>query len=76
MAKAKHMTRSRLIQIWFAAVALVVVAALALGAAVTVSTGAMWLALALVPAVVVLLLWPGVQPPTASEVIHGTDRRN
>lgn len=72
---AIHMTRSRLIQIWFAGVALVVVAALALRAALTVSTGAMLLALALAPALLVLLLWPGVQPPTASEVIHGTDRR-
>ena len=73
---AIHMTRSRLIQIWFAAVALIVVAALALGAAVTVSTGAMLLALTLAPAVLVLLLWPGVQLPTASEVLHGTDRTN
>jgi hypothetical protein len=73
---ATHMTRSRLIQIWFAAVVLVVVAAIALGAAVTVSTGAMLLALALAPAVLVLLLWPGVQLPTASEVLRGTDRTN
>jgi hypothetical protein len=70
-----HMTRSRLIQMWFALVVFVVVAAVAFGAAVTVSTGAMLLALALAPALLVLLLWPGVQPPTASEVIHGTDRR-
>ena len=61
---------------WFAAVALVVFAALALGAAVTVSTGAMLLALALAPALLVLLLWPGVQPLTAPEVIHATDRKN
>lgn len=72
----KPMTRSRVLQIWFAAVAVVVVATIAFGAAVTVSTGAMLLALALVPALLVLLLWPGVQPPTASQVLHGTDRRN
>jgi branched-subunit amino acid permease len=70
-----HMTRPKLIQIWFAAVAFVVIATVAFGAAVTVSTAAMLLALALVPPVLVLLLWPGIQPPTASEVIHGTDRR-
>jgi hypothetical protein len=73
---AIHLTRSSLIQIWSAAIALVVVAALALGAAVTVSTGAMLLALALAPAVLVLLLWPGIQLPTASHVLHGTDRTN
>jgi hypothetical protein len=64
-----------LIQVWFAAVALVVVAGVAFGAAVTVSTGAMLLALSLVPPAIVLLLWPGVQPLTAAEVLHGRDRR-
>jgi hypothetical protein len=71
-----HMTRSRLIQMWLALVVFVVVAGVAFGAVVTLSTGAMLLALALAPALIVLLLWPGVQPPTASEVIHDTDRRN
>ena len=45
----KDITRSRLIQVWFAAVALVVVAGVAFGATMTVSTGAMLLALSLVP---------------------------
>ena len=67
-------TRSRVIQVWFAAVVLVVVAAVAFGAAVTVGTGVLLLALCLVPPVIVLVLWPGVQPQTASEVLHG-DRR-
>jgi hypothetical protein len=71
----KDMTRSRLIQAWFAGVALVVVAGVAFGAAVTVGTGAMLLALSLVPPAIVLLLWPGVQPLTAAEVLHGRDRR-
>ncbi len=56
-------------------VALVVVAGVAFGAAVTVGTGAMLLALSLVPPAIVLLLWPGVQPLTAAEVLHGRDRR-
>jgi fatty acid desaturase len=71
-----RMTRSRLITTWYAAVALVVVAALALGAAVTVSTGAMLLALAIVPPVLVVMLWPVAQPLTASEVIDGANRRS
>lgn len=71
----KHITRSRLIQVWFAAVALAVVAGLVFGAAVTFTTGALLLALCLVPPAVVLLLWPGVQPLTAAEVLHGVDRR-
>jgi hypothetical protein len=71
----KDMTRSRLLQIWFAAVALVVVAVIALGAGVTIGTGAMLLALCLIPPAIVLLLWPGVQPPTVADVLHGVDRR-
>jgi hypothetical protein len=71
----KEMTRSRLIQVWFAAVALGVVAGVAFGAAVTVGTGAMLLALSLVPPAIVLLVWPGVEPLTAAEVLHSRDRR-
>jgi hypothetical protein len=71
----KDMTRSRLIQSWFAAVALVVVASVALGAAVTVSTGALLLALSLAPPAIMLMLWPGPQPATAAEVLYGADPR-
>jgi hypothetical protein len=71
-----NMTRSRVIQVWFAAVALVVVAAVALGASVTVGTGAMLLALCLVPPAIVLALWHGVQPPTAADVLHTVDPRS
>ncbi len=70
----KDITRSRLIQVWFAAVALVVVAGVAFGSTVTVSTWAMLLALSLVPPAIVFLLWPGVQPLTAADVVHGRDR--
>ena len=69
-------TRSRLIQIWFAAVALVVVAGVALGASVTVGTGAMLLALCLVPPAILLMLWPAVQPPTVAEVLHDAEGRS
>jgi hypothetical protein len=71
----RNMTRTRVIQVWFAAVALVVVAAAALGAKVNVGTGGMLLTLSLVPPLVVFLLWPRPQPLTAGDVIHGTDRR-
>jgi hypothetical protein len=71
----KDLTRSKLIQIWFAAVVLFVVAGFAVGASVNFGTGAMLLALSLVPPAIVLLLWPGVQPPTAGDVIRGADRR-
>lgn len=72
----RNMTRSRVIQVWFAAVALVAAAGVAFGVAMTLGTGAMLLALSFVPPAMVLLLWPGIQPPTAAEVIHGTSRRH
>ena len=72
----QDLTRVRLIQIWFVAVLLVVVASLALGVSVTLGTGAMLLLLCLVPPAIVLKLWPGSQQPTAGDVLRGTDRRN
>jgi len=71
----KDVTRSRLIQIWFAAVALVVVAGIALGVSVTGGTGAMLLALSLVPAFLILMLWPGRPAPTIAEVLYNGKRR-
>jgi len=71
----KDVTRSRLIQIWFAAVALVVVAGIALGVSVTGGTGAMLLALSLVPAFLILMLWPGRLAPTIAEVLYNGKRR-
>jgi len=71
----KNVTRSRLVQVWFAVVVLMVAIGAASGVAVTVGTGAVLLILSLVPAAIVLLLWPGVQPQTASEVLHGGNRR-
>ena len=72
----KNLTRSRVIQIWFAAVLLIVVACIAFGVGVTIGTGAMLLVMSLVPPAVVLLLWPGAQPPTIGEVLRGAERRN
>jgi len=72
----KDMTRSRLIQVWFAAVLLVAVAGMAFGMSVTASTGALLLAMSLVPPAVMLLLWPGVQSRTVGDVLRDTDRRD
>jgi hypothetical protein len=72
----RNLTRSKVIQVWFAAVALVVVAGIALGASMTIGTGVMLLALCFVPPVIVLMLWPSAQPPTAAEVLRGNDQRD
>lgn len=69
------MTRSRAIQVWFAAVLLIVVAGIALGVSMTIGTGVMLVALCFVPPAIVWVLWPGVPPPTVGEVLRGVDRR-
>jgi hypothetical protein len=69
----RDMSRSTVIAFWFAAVALIGVAVVTFGATVTAATAAMLFALSLVPPVIVFLLWPSAQPPTAAEVLRGRD---
>jgi len=71
-----NITRTRVIRVWLAAVALAVVAAVAFGADVTVGTAGLLLTLSLVPPLLVFLLWPEAQSLTAGDVIRGTDRRS
>jgi hypothetical protein len=71
----RNLTRSKLIQMWFAAVVVMIAACLAFGVNINVGTGGILMALSLVPPVIVMMLWPGEQPLTAAEVLRGTDRR-
>ena len=75
LTRETMMTRSRVIQFWFAAVLVVVVGGIAFGASVSVGTGAMLLALCLVPPAMIVMLWHGPQPPSTAEVLYGPDRR-
>jgi len=72
-ALLKDMTRPRLIQIWFTAVLLVVVAGIALGVSLTLGTGAILVALCLVPPVIIVMLWPDSQRRTVAEVIYDAE---
>jgi hypothetical protein len=65
-----NMTRSRVIQAWFAAVLLVAAAATALGVSMTIGTAALLLAMCLVPPVVVFMLWPSDSASSLAEVIR------
>ena len=69
-----NVSRARVIQVWFAAVALVFVAAGTFGADVTLATVGMTLALSVVPPIIIFLLWPRPQSLTAGEVLRGTER--
>ncbi len=70
-----NVTRSRVIQIWFAVVVLGAGAALALGVAVTLGTAALLLAMCLVPPGVVLMMWPADDTSTLAETIEDAKSR-
>lgn len=72
----KHTTRSKAIQLWFVAVALVAAAAVAAGATATFETAATLAALCLIPPAIMLMLWPRDLTTTAGDVIRGIDRRS
>jgi len=69
------LTRAKAIRAWFVAIALMIVAAIAIGVHVTIGTAAMMLALCLVPPIVALFVWPDVEPPTVSDIVHDRVRR-
>jgi hypothetical protein len=62
----------RVLQIWFAVVLLIVVAAIAMGVSVTIGTGALLLAMCLVPPAVLLMLWPSDAPTMAESIRDGS----
>ncbi|HVZ36642.1 MAG TPA: hypothetical protein VG963_29640 [Polyangiaceae bacterium] len=64
------MSRSKVIQIWFAAILLVAVAAIALGVTMTISTVALLVTMYLVPPALVVMLWPSDKTATMSEAIR------
>jgi hypothetical protein len=64
-----------MIQVWFGAVVLIVIVCMAFGVSMTIGTGAMLLIMSLVPPAVLLLLWPGIEPPTIGDVLRGGEQR-
>ncbi|HYM21741.1 MAG TPA: hypothetical protein VEU08_00970 [Vicinamibacterales bacterium] len=58
----KRLTRSKAIQIWFAAVGLVAAAAITFGANLTLGLWAVILGMCLVPPAMLFKLWPPAEP--------------
>jgi hypothetical protein len=69
------LTRMRVIQLWFVAVAIAIVGGVAFGVAVTASTAVLLVAGSLVPPAILLVMWRDAPPPTAAEVIHAAERQ-
>jgi hypothetical protein len=68
-------TRSNVLQTWYAAVVLFVIVDMGLGVTLTVGTSALLLALCVVPPGILVVRWPGLQPLTAADVVYGRERR-
>lgn len=69
--KTSTLTRARVIQLWFAGVTLIIVACIAFDVASTLAAIVTLLVVSLVPPIILWMLWPGVQAPTAHDVLHG-----
>jgi len=67
-------TRNRLVGFWFTAVAVIIVAVIAMGVNVGISTAALLLALSLVPPAIVMILWRRA-PPTVAEILYAANTR-
>jgi hypothetical protein len=69
-----EITRSNVVVAWFVFVTVVSITAVLFGLSTGRSTAAWLAALSVVPPALLLMLWPGVQPQTAREVIRGEIR--
>lgn len=69
-----EVSRSKVIIAWFAFLALVSVPLMVSGISIGMTTAALLVGLSIAPPALLLMLWPGVQPPTAGEVIRGERR--
>lgn len=68
------LTRAGVIQVWFAGVIFVIVACIVFDVVSTMAAIGSILAVSLVPPIILLVLWPGVQLPTAHDVLHSARR--
>jgi hypothetical protein len=71
----RHLTRTNVLQIWFAALVLAAVAAIALGVSLTIATAAVLVAACLVPPAILIMLWPSDSVSTMAEAIRDAKTR-
>ena len=71
----KTMTRIRAIQLWFAAVVVILAAGFVSGVAMTTGTGVLLTAMCLVPPMILMLMWPAVPNQTVAEVLHDAEEK-
>jgi hypothetical protein len=70
----KNISQARLLGAWFGSISVLVAAALAFGAALTVGNVLLWSVLCLVPPVVMTYVWKaGAQPVTMTQLLSSID---
>ena len=68
-------SRTRLIGFWFAAGAIMIASAVAMGVNIPINTAALLLTVCLAPPAVVLLVWRGAPPPTVGELLYSVNKQ-
>ena len=70
----KEISRTRLVGVWFVAVAVIIAWVVAMGVNIAISTTALLLTMCLVPPAVMLLVWRGDPPPTVGEILYSANK--
>jgi len=68
-------TRNQVVGVWFAAVAVIIAAVVAMGVSVGIGTAAVLLTACVVPPGIVFALWRGAPTETIGEVLYAENAR-
>jgi hypothetical protein len=71
----RNLSRTQVIEIWFAALFVAAIGGAALGLRMSGGTAILVAALCLTPPAIVMVLWPRAQTLTAADVLRGADSR-
>jgi hypothetical protein len=72
----KHISRVRLVGAWLAASVVIFACTMVWGVAFTINSGQLWLAVCLVPPVVMFLVWRGPPPLTVAELLYSVNSQS
>ena len=71
----KTVSRTRLVGLWFAVVAVLIAWVVATGVNIAISTAALLLTMCLVPPAIMLLVFRGAPPPTVGELLYSVNNQ-
>jgi hypothetical protein len=71
-----NISRTKLIEMWMAAIVVIMACSVVAGVNLTITTGPLWFVAAVVPPGVLLLLWHGAPPQTAAALMYSADTQS